>query len=161
MKTQNRKTVTRLREVLDQCARLRSDLHSIKNMAYKTKRRIDMGMKTMRDMVRSTNKKQAEAKRNRGCADAQEDKENNINAMNKMSSLSKIEVDLPIKEDAAAWKEPESKLTEKIMLELQEIKLLEQRENLIRKKNERMINYYSENKKRLDITRSQVYETQK
>jgi hypothetical protein len=78
-----------------------------------------------------------------------------------MSSLSKIEVDLPIKEDLPAWKEPESKLTEKIMLELQEIKLLEQRENLIRKKNERMINYYSENKKRLDITRSQVYETQK
>jgi hypothetical protein len=71
MKTQNRKTVTRLREVLDQCARLRSDLHSIKNMAYKTKRRIDVGMKTMRDMVRSTNKKQAEAKKNRGCTDAQ------------------------------------------------------------------------------------------
>jgi hypothetical protein len=130
-------------------------------MAYKTKRRIDVGMKTMRDMVRSTNKKQAEAKKNRGCTDVQEDKENNINAMNRMSSLSKIEVDLPIKEDLPAWKEPESKLTEKIMLELQEIKLLEQRENLIRKKNERMINYYSENKKRLDITRSQVYETQK
>lgn len=37
----------------------------------------------------------------------------------------------------------DNKLSEKIMLQLQEIKLIEQRENLIRKKNERMTNYYS------------------
>jgi hypothetical protein len=47
-------------------------------------------------------------------------------------------------------------LNEKIRLQLQEIRLIEQRENLIRKKNERMTNYYSENKKQLELKRSQV-----
>jgi hypothetical protein len=49
-------------------------------------------------------------------------------------------------------------LNEKIRLQLQEIRLIEQRENLIRKKNERMNNYYSENKKQLEMKRSQVFD---
>jgi hypothetical protein len=44
------------------------------------------------------------------------------------------------------------------MLELQEIKLLEQRENLICKKNERLNTYYSETKKQLDTRKSQAFE---
>jgi hypothetical protein len=54
--------------------------------------------------------------------------------------------------------EYDSKLNEKIRLQLQEIRLIEQRENLIRKKNERLNNYYSENKKQLEMKRSQVLE---
>ena len=53
---------------------------------------------------------------------------------------------------------PDAKTTQKaelgakVMLELKEIKLLEKREELIRKRNERMNNFSSVSRKKLDLS---------
>ena len=79
-----------------------------------------------------------------------ENKENDQFSLNRLQEIS---VELPLKSEVVEY---DPKLNEKIRLQLQEIRLIEQRENLIRKKNERMNNYYSENKKQLEMKRSQV-----
>lgn len=129
-----------LRKLLDKCAYLRSDLHDIKTITFKSKRKMDMNIKSIKDMIRVTSRNTQQKSMLGSVMEASDDKENNSFSSNRLLS---IEVGLPKLEEKKNHFEHDSKLSEKIMLQLQEIKLIEQRENLIRKKNERMTNYYS------------------
>lgn len=92
---------------------------------------MDLNVKSVRDMIKHQSKPRLRQQTN------DENKENDPFTLNR---LHQINVELPLKSDPIEY---DPKLNEKIRLQLQEIKLIEQRENLIRKKNERMNNYYS------------------
>lgn len=92
---------------------------------------MDLNVKSVRDMIKNQSKPRPRQQTN------DENKENDPFTLNR---LQQINVELPAKSDPIEY---DPKLNEKIRLQLQEIKLIEQRENLIRKKNERMNNYYS------------------
>lgn len=137
----------KLKLVLEQCSHMRSELHSIKSLTFHARRKMDLNVKSVRDMIKNSSKPRPARQ-----PLPLEDKENDPCGLNR---LGQIQVELPGKGEAVEY---DTKLNEKIRLQLQEIRLIEQRENLIRKKNERLNNYYSENKKQLEMKRSQVLE---
>jgi len=56
MKNKLSNAIHKLKGVLEQCARLKSDLHSIKNLTFKEKRKMNVNIKSVRDAVKISSK---------------------------------------------------------------------------------------------------------
>lgn len=65
---------------------MRSELHSIKNLTFTAKRKMDLNVKSVRDMLKAQTKPRPSQR--------EEDKENDPSSLNR---LSQIQVGLPCK----------------------------------------------------------------
>ena len=132
--TKRAAAINKLKKVLEECSQLKTELNSIKNLTFKAKRNIDVSIKNVKDRMKrsivSNSTKRAKYEQN-----LDSNKQNDSNAINFNNSLGEIKVMLGKQKTNHVFHGQQEKLGQKIMLELQEIKLLEQRQNLICKKN--------------------------
>lgn len=85
---------------------MRSELHSIKALTLTAKRKMDLNVKSVRDMIRATSKARLRP------VSQEDDKENDPCGLNRLGG---IQVVLPGKCEAGEY----SKLNEKVRLQLQ------------------------------------------
>ena len=142
---------------MDQCKNVRIELNSIKNLAFKARRTMISDIRSVKDTLRNSLKKSGVSAVSVTTLD-ESNKENNMNCCNKQDKFDKIEVKLnrdnsckrkSVLEKKGKLEKTESNLSSKLLLDIQELRFMEQRCNLISKKNEGIRNYYSENKSKL------------
>lgn len=73
--------------MLDKCAHLRSDLHDIKTITFKSKRKMDLNIKSIKDMIRVTSRNNKQKSVMASLTETSDDKENNSFSSNRLIEI--------------------------------------------------------------------------